>query len=73
MQDIFKPEPLRLRRHLSAVVNFAKFREDKAAAVEGAQVVHGLYMGVREPHLSLSLSLMTQLYQLLTLGALMNP
>ena len=26
LKDVFKPEPQRLRRHLSAVVNFAKFR-----------------------------------------------
>ena len=26
LRDVFKPEPPRLRRHLSAVVNFAKFR-----------------------------------------------
>ena len=29
MQDICKPEPLRLRRNLSAIINFAKFREEK--------------------------------------------
>lgn len=28
-QDIHKPDPVRLRRHLSAVINFAKFREEK--------------------------------------------
>lgn len=33
-QDIYKPEPLRLRRHLSAIINFAKFRQ-----------VHGLARG----------------------------
>ena len=31
-QDIHKPDPARLRRHLSAVVNFAKFREEKLVA-----------------------------------------
>lgn len=29
LQDICKPEPARLRRNLSAVINFAKFREEK--------------------------------------------
>ena len=29
MQDICKPDPARLRRNLSAVINFAKFREEK--------------------------------------------
>lgn len=29
LQDICKPDPLRLRRHLSAVINFARYREDK--------------------------------------------
>uniref|UniRef100_A0A383VHS0 Uncharacterized protein n=1 Tax=Tetradesmus obliquus TaxID=3088 RepID=A0A383VHS0_TETOB len=29
MKDIHKPEPARLRRHLSAIINFAKFREEK--------------------------------------------
>ena len=28
-QDICKPDPARLRRNLSAVINFAKFREEK--------------------------------------------
>lgn len=37
-QDIFKPEPPRLRRNLSAIVNFAKFREDKALAFQELQV-----------------------------------
>lgn len=32
MQDIHKPESARLRRHLSAVINFAKFREEKLVA-----------------------------------------
>ncbi len=31
-QDVYKPESVRLRRHLSAVVNFAKFREEKLVA-----------------------------------------
>ena len=29
LQDVSKPEPLRLRRHLSAIVNFTRYREDK--------------------------------------------
>ena len=29
---MYKPESTRLRRHLSAVVNFAKFREEKLVA-----------------------------------------
>ena len=28
-QDIFKPEAQRTRRNLSAIINFAKFREEK--------------------------------------------
>lgn len=32
LQDIHKPEPARLRRHLSALINFAKFREEKLVA-----------------------------------------
>jgi hypothetical protein len=32
LQDIYKPDPQRLRRHLSAVINFAKFREEKLVA-----------------------------------------
>jgi hypothetical protein len=32
LQDVFKPESARLRRHLSAVINFAKFREEKLVA-----------------------------------------
>lgn len=37
-QDVFKPEPPRLRRHLSAIINFAKFREEKALAFQELQV-----------------------------------
>ncbi len=29
MRDLAKPDPVRLRKHLSAVINFAKFREEK--------------------------------------------
>ena len=29
LQDIFKPEAQRTRRNLSAIINFAKFREEK--------------------------------------------
>lgn len=32
LQDIYKPETARLRRHLSAIINFAKFREEKLVA-----------------------------------------
>jgi len=32
LQDVYKPESARLRRHLSAVINFAKFREEKLVA-----------------------------------------
>ena len=31
LKDIFKPEPNRLRMILSAIINFAKYREDKIA------------------------------------------
>ena len=29
VKDLYKPEPARLRRNLSAIINFAKFREEK--------------------------------------------
>lgn len=29
VQDLCKPDPARLRRNLSAIINFAKFREEK--------------------------------------------
>jgi hypothetical protein len=29
LQDIYKPDPSRLRRHLSGIINFAKFREER--------------------------------------------
>lgn len=29
LQDIYKPDPARLRRHLSGIINFAKFREER--------------------------------------------
>lgn len=32
LRDLYKPEAARLRRNLSAVINFAKFREEKLAA-----------------------------------------
>jgi kinetochore protein Nuf2 len=32
MRDLHKPEPQRLRRNLSAIINFAKFREEKLVA-----------------------------------------
>lgn len=31
LQDICKPDAIRLRRNLSAVINFGKFREEKFA------------------------------------------
>jgi hypothetical protein len=34
LKDIYKPEAPRLRVILSAIINFAKFREDKVAAFE---------------------------------------
>jgi hypothetical protein len=37
-QDVYKPEAARLRRHLSAMVNFAKFREEKLTAYGDMQV-----------------------------------
>lgn len=39
-QDVHKPETQRLRRHLSAVINFAKFREEKLVAYAELQVRH---------------------------------
>lgn len=37
-QDVYKPESARLRRHLSAIINFAKFREEKLVAYAELQV-----------------------------------
>ncbi|KAF5831089.1 Nuf2 family-domain-containing protein [Dunaliella salina] len=36
-RDVFKPDPLKLRRNLSAIINFAKFREEKALAFQELQ------------------------------------
>lgn len=36
-QDLYKPEGPRLRRHLSAILNFAMFREEKLAAYTALQ------------------------------------
>ena len=36
-QDVCKPEAPRLRRHLSAIVNFTRYREDKLASYIDAQ------------------------------------
>ena len=33
-QDVQKPEPPRLRRNLSAIINFCKFRDEKVYAFE---------------------------------------
>jgi hypothetical protein len=41
LQDVFKPESGRLRKHLSAIINFAKYREDKALAFQNLQVGRG--------------------------------
>jgi hypothetical protein len=34
LKDLIKPEYARTRRNISAVINFAKFREDKVATFE---------------------------------------
>ncbi|KXZ46401.1 hypothetical protein GPECTOR_44g76 [Gonium pectorale] len=34
LNDVFKPEPARLRRNLCALINFAKFRDEKVALVD---------------------------------------
>lgn len=61
LQDIYKPDSARLRRHLSAVINFAKFREEKlvaytemqgridelAAQAAAAQAAHDAQVGRR--------------------------
>lgn len=31
-RDLFSPDPKRVRRHLSALINFAKFREERTMA-----------------------------------------
>ncbi|GAX76844.1 hypothetical protein CEUSTIGMA_g4290.t1 [Chlamydomonas eustigma] len=33
-RDVFKPEPLRLKRNLSAIINFCKYRDEKVYAFE---------------------------------------
>jgi hypothetical protein len=37
VQDLYKPEGPRLRKHLSAILNFAMFREEKLAAYTSMQ------------------------------------
>lgn len=37
LKDLYKPEAPRLRRHLSAILNFAMFREEKLAAYTALQ------------------------------------
>lgn len=37
VQDVCKPEAPRLKRHLSAIVNFTRYREDKLASYIDAQ------------------------------------
>lgn len=34
LRDVFKPESQRVRRYLSAIINFAKFREEKLATYD---------------------------------------
>ncbi|KAG2444243.1 hypothetical protein HXX76_001000 [Chlamydomonas incerta] len=34
LNDLFKPDPARLRRNLCALINFAKFRDEKVALVD---------------------------------------
>ncbi|PNW87955.1 hypothetical protein CHLRE_01g008450v5 [Chlamydomonas reinhardtii] len=34
LNDVFKPDPARLRRNLCALINFAKFRDEKVALVD---------------------------------------
>ena len=46
MRDLAKPDPVRLRKHLSAVINFAKFREEKLQVREGCRDVSGQRCGV---------------------------
>jgi ABC-type uncharacterized transport system ATPase subunit len=31
MKDVLTPDPKRVRRHLSAIINFAKFKEERFA------------------------------------------
>lgn len=38
LQDLHKPDPQRLRRNLSAIINFAKFREEKLGIYAELQV-----------------------------------
>ncbi|KAG1680572.1 hypothetical protein FOA52_015019 [Chlamydomonas sp. UWO 241] len=41
-RDVFKPEPPRLRRNLSAIINFCKFRDEKAERAQQAAGVSQL-------------------------------
>ena len=40
MKDLHKPDPARLKKNLSAVINFAKFREEKLVAYTELQEKH---------------------------------
>jgi kinetochore protein Nuf2 len=52
LRDVYKPEPVRLRRQLSAVVNFAKFREEKLQAYAELQAqLEGAEEGARRARL----------------------
>ena len=44
LQDLYKPESARFRAHLSGVINFAKFREEKLGPyTELQESSEGLY------------------------------
>lgn len=49
LRDVYKPETQRLRRHLSAIVNFAKFREEKLVAYAEMQVGCGTISNYGNP------------------------
>jgi len=49
LQDIYKPESNRLRRNMSALVNLAKFREEKLADyMEGQRTAEELQQKIWE-------------------------
>lgn len=48
LQDLYKPEAPRLRRNLSAVINFAKYREEKLLAYTELQEQLEVLLGDKE-------------------------
>eukprot|EP00271_Cylindrocystis_brebissonii_P004192 TRINITY_DN15784_c0_g1_i1.p1 TRINITY_DN15784_c0_g1~~TRINITY_DN15784_c0_g1_i1.p1 ORF type:complete len:460 (+),score=149.04 TRINITY_DN15784_c0_g1_i1:662-2041(+) len=64
MKDVFKPEYNRVVRHLSAIINFAKFREEKNIAFEDYQAKSEELMERRQQAEETNLQLAGQLRQI---------